>query len=88
MRYDQALEQVLRPGSADHFAMCGLRLRGYLPRLGRGKLRPWPEIMRALHAADDACIYLIKNRGVTRKVNAEAWLARCHNHNRHTPTGR
>lgn len=52
----------LVPGTMDHYMMCCLQLRGYLPRLKNGmRLKPWQEVRRALHRADAACIYLTKH---------------------------
>jgi len=44
----------------DHYMMCCLQLRGYLPRLKNGmRLKPWQVIRGALHRADAACTYLV-----------------------------
>jgi hypothetical protein len=51
-------------GTMDHYFMASLSLRGYLPRLRSGmRLKPWQEIQRALHATDDACIFLVSHYG-------------------------
>ena len=50
----------LNPGSMDHHMAATLRMRGYLPRFGRGYRRvAWQEIQRALHAGDAACTWLV-----------------------------
>lgn len=55
----------LVPGTMDHHMMASLSMRGYLPRLRSGmRLKPWQEIRRALHRADDACIFLVARRPI------------------------
>lgn len=52
------------PGTMDHYMLATLRVRGYMPLIGRPfRTKPWQEIQRALHAADAACAFVVEHYG-------------------------